>query len=487
MAMWQATFEPGGQTKLLTAPKILTDHRYSGLYICTGNSFFNIGRLDLLSALVSAGCCHLAIKILDYLDSTSLLAASLVCTDWQQYLLDWFYAVPKFRQRIYRAIFEQNSQKLLSNPSQQLLSTSKLTFSLALARSAIIDVTVDDDLNVFALALLSGKPHVMSCSLFTRGKKRWVHRFSEHFEPSSLTCISAGQSLVALGTKNGKIHVYESSSEFKCLRLTAILAHHNGAIHTILFQDGRILSGSDDMSVGVVTILPDGSLMLSKLLQGHVSRVRALDCHGDRVLSGSDDRTVKLWSLNSGSPSTSICTLTGHSGPVTGVLLALPLALSAAGCTVRVWDVTSKTCLKLLQHKNSPVTAMSWISTFHGVVTIDAANILRTFKLENVENLSEEIISASSEKVIENKSEFLNSQSSPSLCSRSSMMTSLQHYSPKQSLKFYSSSDPRLVTAWPDNAILKIESIPHHFTAFSIRNCGRQPTLIVHCLDYVSQ
>ena len=80
-----------------------------------------------------------------------------------------------------------------------------------------------------------------------QGKKRWVHRFTEHFEPSSLTCISAGQSLVALGTKNGKIHVYESSSEFKCLRLTAILAHHNGAIHTILFQDGRILSGSDDM------------------------------------------------------------------------------------------------------------------------------------------------------------------------------------------------------------------------------------------------
>ena len=61
---------------------------------------------------------------------------------------------------------------------------------------------------------------------------------------------------------------------------------------------------------------------------------------------------------------------------------------------------------------------MSWISTFHGVVTIDAANILRTFKLENVENLSEEIISASSEKIIENKSEYLNSQSSPSLCSR---------------------------------------------------------------------
>ena len=65
-------------------------------------------------------------------------------------------------------------------------------------------------------------------------------------------------------------------ADFSYLRLTAILAHHTGAIHSILFQNGRILSGSDDMSVGVVTILSDGSLMLSKLLQGHVSRVRAL-------------------------------------------------------------------------------------------------------------------------------------------------------------------------------------------------------------------
>ena len=105
--------------------------------------------------------------------------------------------MPKFRQRIYRAIFEYNSpprqlSALLSNnppPSQQLLSnTSKLTFSLALARSAIIDVTVDDDLNVFALALLSGKPHVMSCSLFTRVSSisllGQTHKFefSRHFQ-----------------------------------------------------------------------------------------------------------------------------------------------------------------------------------------------------------------------------------------------------------------------------------------------------------------
>ena len=107
-----------------------------------------------------------------------------------------------------------------------------------------------------------------------QGKKRWIHRFTEHFAPASLSCISAGQSLVALGSKDGQIHVYESSNEFKCLRLVTILAHHTGAIHTVIFHDGKLLSGSDDMSVGIVNITGEDSskskLILSKLLQAKI-------------------------------------------------------------------------------------------------------------------------------------------------------------------------------------------------------------------------
>ena len=150
---------------------------------------FISGRRDLLSALVSAGCCHLAIKILNYLDSASLLSASLVCQDWQHYLLNWFYAVPRFRQKIHQTIFNdyplQTTNHVTSSPkstikaNQVSASMSKITFSLALARSAIIDVTVDDDLNLFALALLSGRPHVMSCSLFTRVRSISTPLFSK--------------------------------------------------------------------------------------------------------------------------------------------------------------------------------------------------------------------------------------------------------------------------------------------------------------------
>ena len=43
-----------------------------------------------------------------------------------------------------------------------------------MSRAAVVDVTVDDDLNIFTLALLGGRPHVMSCSLLTHGKRKVV-------------------------------------------------------------------------------------------------------------------------------------------------------------------------------------------------------------------------------------------------------------------------------------------------------------------------
>ena len=48
----------------------------------------SLSRRDLISALVSCGCDHIAIEVFNYLDSASLLACSLVCVDWQRLLLE---------------------------------------------------------------------------------------------------------------------------------------------------------------------------------------------------------------------------------------------------------------------------------------------------------------------------------------------------------------------------------------------------------------
>ena len=122
-------------------------------------SIFDLNRHDLLMSLTSAGCAHLTVKIFEFLDSSSLLAASLVCVEWQQFLLEWFYGHWRFREVICTRLFEHTSV---------VPKSSKLIFSLNMARSAIIDVTVDHDLNLFTLAVLSGRPHVMSASLFSK-------------------------------------------------------------------------------------------------------------------------------------------------------------------------------------------------------------------------------------------------------------------------------------------------------------------------------
>ena len=167
---------------------------------------------------MSAGCAHLAVKVLNYLDSNSLLAASMVSTEWQQLLLSNLYAAPRFRERVRKAIFSGKA------------TMSRMTFSLEMARAAVVDVTVDDDLNIFTLALLSGRPHVMSCSLLTKGKRRWVHRFQEQ-NLSGLTCIAAGlNNLVALGDKKGRIHVYEVRGESGFIFLVSLLLPLDGLL-----------------------------------------------------------------------------------------------------------------------------------------------------------------------------------------------------------------------------------------------------------------
>ena len=142
-----------------------------------------------------------------------------------------------------------------------------------------------------------------------------------------------------------------------------------------------------------------------------------------------------------------------------------------------------------------PVTTMSWISTFCGLVTVDSVGCLRTFILTDLENQNREIITATSQVGIIKQENTLSSHTkehknlgNSTYCdgvyrSNANIMT-MQKYSPKQSLKFYGSRDPRLVTAWPENTILKIESIPHHFTAFSLRNLPH-PSVTVHSLDYI--
>ena len=97
--MWHSSTDTPPPTKKLST-------RCSNLTYLSSGLVVSLCRRDLLSALVSAGCSHLAIKIFGYLDSPSLLACSLVCVDWQRLLLSYKYTTTRFRRRIRSAIFQ---------------------------------------------------------------------------------------------------------------------------------------------------------------------------------------------------------------------------------------------------------------------------------------------------------------------------------------------------------------------------------------------
>ena len=92
-----------------------------------------------------------------------------------------------------------------------------------------------------------------------------IQRFQDYLEP--VTCISSGNTFVAIGSKFGKIYIYQSIIKSGLVHITAILAHHTASVHKILFYKDQIISCSDDMTVGIVSLLPDGALVLSKILK----------------------------------------------------------------------------------------------------------------------------------------------------------------------------------------------------------------------------
>ena len=117
-------------------------------------------KIDPIEFLLKSGCYHLVLKILKYLDASALFSASLVNFQWQSFVLEHFYTRSKFRNLSWNKICHGESKW-----------NSDVSLLLKKIKSKIIDVCIDDNYNLLTLALISGTPHVMSFSLFTKVSK----------------------------------------------------------------------------------------------------------------------------------------------------------------------------------------------------------------------------------------------------------------------------------------------------------------------------
>ncbi|KAG3101749.1 hypothetical protein PC121_g1389 [Phytophthora cactorum] len=206
-------------------------------------------------------------------------------------------------------------------------------FSLSYANSNTMDSTEDSEVDGAS---------VSKRSLVMRG----------HLD--AITCmelghqLGAGRSLLASGSDDGTVRLWETTKETS----VALLSGHkatgkpadNGGVSCL-----RLLA-SDDLALGYRRrTVQIWDLAVSKLkvnVEAHQSGVRDLQVSGTRLVTAANDRVVKVWDTafrGTGGTVQAVQELRGHGGPVQCVSLGGPadptVCTGAADGFVRVWDL----------------------------------------------------------------------------------------------------------------------------------------------------
>ncbi|QIW99479.1 hypothetical protein AMS68_004997 [Peltaster fructicola] len=104
----------------------------------------------------------------------------------------------------------------------------------------------------------------------------------------------------------------------------AFRAHDRHVVTCLLFDDDKILTGSDDTKINVFDT-KTGALRTK--LEGHEGGVWALQYEGDTLVSGSTDRSVRIWDIKTGR---CLQVFQGHTSTVRCLVILKPVQVDTA-------------------------------------------------------------------------------------------------------------------------------------------------------------
>lgn len=181
--------------------------------------------------------------------------------------------------------------------------------------------------------------------------------FTETFGSIRSVAFNAGGGILATGSVNGEIHLWNVATGSQLLTLHG----HTDWVDSVAFDplNGRLASGSSDHSVRLWDVNNGWNL---KTLREHTGRVRSVAFHPDGGLmaSGSDDHTVRLWDVDTGE---CLATLQGHSDQVWAVGFSSGgdrLASGGHDRTIRIWDTGTGECTRVLEGHGARITAVAF-------------------------------------------------------------------------------------------------------------------------------
>jgi F-box/WD-40 domain protein MET30 len=158
---------------------------------------------------------------------------------------------------------------------------------------------------------------------------------------NGVMCLQFDDNILATGSYDATIKIWdiETGEELRTLR------GHTSGIRALQFDDMKLISGSLDRTLKVWN-WRTGECMST--YQGHTEGIITLNFEGNILASGSVDKTVKIWNFED----KSTFSLKGHKDWVNAVKVdsASRTVFSASDdCTVRLWDLDTKQCIKVFE------------------------------------------------------------------------------------------------------------------------------------------
>ncbi|OBR14776.1 WD domain-containing protein [Colletotrichum higginsianum IMI 349063] len=158
---------------------------------------------------------------------------------------------------------------------------------------------------------------------------------------NGVTCLQFDDEILATGSYDAKIKIWNivTGEEIRTL------SGHTMGIRTLKFVGNKLFSGSLDHTVKVWNWQTGDCI---STLRCHTEGVITVDFDGKFLASGSIDKSIKIFNFDS---KETFC-LRGHEDWVNHVRLdpgSQTLFSASDDCTVRLWDLRNKTCIKTFE------------------------------------------------------------------------------------------------------------------------------------------